>query len=43
VHRQRQNDLTKKLFGAMAVARDDKPMRLDRVFAASGNLTHRSR
>jgi hypothetical protein len=43
VHRQRQVDIAKKLFGAMGIARDDKPMRQDRVFAASGNSTHRSR
>src|ERR1700747_154279 len=27
VHRQRQVDIAKKLFGAMGIARDDKPMR----------------
>ena len=30
-HRQRQVDIAKKLFGAMGIARDDKPMRQDRV------------
>src|SRR5258708_8195352 len=29
VHRQRQVDIAKKLFGAMGIARDDKPMRQD--------------
>ena len=43
VHRQRQVDIAKKLFGAMGIARDDRPMRQDWVFAASGNSTHRSR
>jgi nitroreductase len=31
VHRQRQVDVAKKLFGAMGIARDDKPMRQDWV------------
>ena len=31
VHRQRQVDIAKKLFGAMGIARDDKPMRQDWV------------
>jgi hypothetical protein len=43
VHRQRQVDIAKKLFGAMVIARDDKPMRQGWVFAASGNSTHQSR
>ena len=30
-HRQHQVDIAKKLFGAMGIARDDKPMRQDRV------------
>jgi nitroreductase len=30
-HRQRQVDIAKKLFGAMGIARDDKPMRQDWV------------
>jgi nitroreductase len=29
VHRGRQVDIAKKLFGAMGIARDDKPMRQD--------------
>ena len=29
VHRTRQVDIAKKLFGAMGIARDDKPMRQD--------------
>src|SRR3984957_2522426 len=29
VHRQRQVDIAKQLFGAMGIARDDKPMRQD--------------
>lgn len=31
VHRTRQVDIGKKLFGAMGIARDDKPMRQDWV------------
>jgi len=31
VHRQRQVDIAKQLFGAMGIARDDKPMRQDWV------------
>jgi hypothetical protein len=31
VHRGRQVDIAKKLFGAMGIARDDKPMRQDWV------------
>ena len=31
VHRSRQVDIAKKLFGAMGIARDDKPMRQDWV------------
>src|ERR1700736_2762721 len=31
IHRQRQVDIAKKLFGAMGIARDDKPMRQDWV------------
>jgi hypothetical protein len=31
VHRGRQVDVAKKLFGAMGIARDDKPMRQDWV------------
>src|SRR5215468_11454424 len=31
VHRMRQVDIAKKLFGAMGIARDDKPMRQDWV------------
>ena len=31
VHRNRQVDIAKKLFGAMGIARDDKPMRQDWV------------
>jgi nitroreductase len=31
VHRERQVDIAKKLFGAMGIARDDKPMRQDWV------------
>jgi nitroreductase len=31
VHRTRQVDIAKKLFGAMGIARDDKPMRQDWV------------
>ena len=31
VHRQRQVDIAKKLFGVMGIARDDKPMRQDWV------------
>src|SRR2546423_3199808 len=31
VHRVRQVDIAKKLFGAMGIARDDKPMRQDWV------------
>ncbi|MDE2362885.1 MAG: nitroreductase [Hyphomicrobiales bacterium] len=31
VHRQRQVDIAKKLFAAMGIARDDKPMRQDWV------------
>lgn len=31
VHRQRQVDIAKKLFSAMGIARDDKPMRQDWV------------
>ena len=31
VHRQRQVDIAKKLFGAMGIARDDRPMRQDWV------------
>ena len=31
VHRMRQVDVAKKLFGAMGIARDDKPMRQDWV------------
>jgi nitroreductase len=31
VHRQRQVDIAKKLFGAMGIARDDKPIRQDWV------------
>ena len=31
VHRARQVDIAKKLFGAMGIARDDKPMRQDWV------------
>src|SRR6201996_6413210 len=44
VHRSRQVDIAKKLFGAMGIARDDKPMRQDwvlrgfRQFDAPGSL-----
>ena len=31
IHRTRQVDIAKKLFGAMGIARDDKPMRQDWV------------
>ena len=31
VHRYRQVEIAKKLFGAMGIARDDKPMRQDWV------------
>src|SRR5262249_10521334 len=31
VHRQRQVDIAKQLFGAMGIARDDRPMRQDWV------------
>ncbi|MGY4352468.1 nitroreductase [Bradyrhizobium sp. GM7.3] len=44
VHRARQVDVAKKLFGAMGIARDDKPMRQDwGCCAASASSMRRCR